>query len=124
MGMPFYGGNLVYECDFETKEDGDAYIKCGGFRGPVIRAFVDGEDAGVIAIQPYTLKVENLKAGKHKLEFKLYGNRSNSFNALHNINPDDYWSGAIYWDTPDGMWSYEYNLKEFGILHSPIIEIR
>lgn len=123
-GMPFYGGNLVYECEFETKENGDAYIKCGAFRGPVIRAFVDDKDAGIIAIQPYTVKVENLKAGKHKLKFVLYGNRCNSFNSVHNINCDHYWNGAIRWDTEEGRWSYEYNLKEFGILHAPRIEIR
>ena len=70
-GMPFYGGNLIYECEFETKTDGDAYIKCEGFRGPVIRAFVDNEDTGVIAIQPYTVKKEKLKAGKHKLKLIL-----------------------------------------------------
>ena len=124
MGMPFYGGSLEYECDFETSVDGDAYISVGTFRGPVIRAFVDGEDAGVIAIQPYKVKVPNLKKGKHTLKLKLYGNRCNSFNSVHNINPDDYWNGAIRWNTEDGHWSYEYNLKDFGILHSPIIEIR
>ena len=123
-GMPFYGGSLIYECEFETKNDGDAYIKCGAFRGPVIRAFVDGEDIGVVAIQPYTVKAENLRAGKHKLTLKLYGNRSNSFNSLHHTNFDDYWNGAIQWDAPDGRWSYEYNLYEFGILHAPMIEIR
>lgn len=124
MGMPFYGGSLVYECEFETTKDGDAYIRCGAFRGPVIRAYVDDTDAGVIAIQPYTVKVKDLKAGKHKLSFTLYGNRCNSFNSVHNINFDDYWNGAIQWDTEDGKWSYEYNLKDFGILHSPMIEIR
>ncbi|MBE7011806.1 MAG: hypothetical protein E7415_03945 [Ruminococcaceae bacterium] len=123
-GMPFYGGSLIYESEFETKNDGAAYIKCEGFRGPVIRAFVDNEDAGVIAIQPYTVKVNSLKAGKHKLKLILYGNRHNSFGSLHHTNFDDYWNGAIQWHTPDGMWSYEHNLKEFGILHAPMIEVR
>lgn len=124
MGMPFYGGTLIYEAEFETKTDGDAYIKVGSFRGPVIRAYVDNKDIGIIAIQPYRLKVPKLKKGKHSLKLVLYGNRCNSFNSVHNINFDNYWNGAIRWDTDDESRSYEYNLKEFGIIHSPVIEIR
>lgn len=124
MGMPFYGGSLIYKSEFKTNANGDAYIRVGGFRGPVIKVFVDGKAVGIVAIQPYNIKVKGLNAGKHTIELKLYGNRCNSFNALHNANTDHYWNGAIQWETEGEQWSYEYNLFDFGILHGPVIEIR
>lgn len=123
-GMPFYGGSLTYRCDFETHESGDAHIRVSSYRGPVIRAFVDGKDIGLIAYAPYRLIAENLPAGKHTLELKLYGNRCNSFNSLHNCNTDRDWCGGDRWYTTGDEWSYEYNLIDFGILAGPVIEIR
>ncbi len=123
-GMPFYGGSLLYHCEFETKTDGDAHLHVGGFRGPVVQVLIDGKDAGIVAIQPYNLTIPGLQAGKHTLTLKLYGNRNNSFNSLHNTNTDHYWNGAIRWETEDKYWSYEYNLYDYGILHAPVIEVR
>ena len=123
-GLPFYGGSLIYRCDFETHESGDAHIRVSSYRGPVIRAFVDGKDLGLIAYAPYRLIAENLPAGKHTLELKLYGNRCNSFNSLHNCNTDRGWCGEDRWYTAGDEWSYEYNLIDFGILAGPVVEIR
>lgn len=123
-GMPFYGGNLVYTCEFENQQSGDALIRVNGFRGPAIRAYLDGKDMGLIALSPYTVTAKDLSAGTHTLELKLYGNRCNSFNSLHNCNTDDDWCGENRWYSEGDAWSYEYNLNDFGIVHGPVIEIR
>ncbi len=122
-GMPFYGGNIVYKAEFETLCEGDARIWVHGYRGPLVKAYVDGEDIGVIAYAPYEAIRKSLAPGKHTLELKLFGNRANSFCALHNCNTDDKWCGEDYWYSTDDSWCYEYRLREFGITCGPVIEI-
>ena len=64
--------------------------------------------------------IRNIKKGKHTIEFKLFGNRHNTFGALHNCSINK-WVGPDYWYTKDDTWCYEYNTKETGILKSPVI---
>lgn len=54
------------------------------------------------------------------LEFTFYGNRYNTFGALHNCG-DSLWFGANYWYSSGNAWCYEYNTKPTGILKSPVI---
>jgi len=122
-GMPFYGGNIIYKTEIET---GDCNLKiiANYYRGAVVRVKFDSKDIGVIVYSPYELNVENVNKGKHIIEFELYGNRYNTFAALHNVD----WS---IWSTTDpntwhvtgNKWSYEYNFKDMGIMKSPIIEV-
>lgn len=137
-GMPFYGGNLIYKTEIETPEC-SIMIRANRYRGAAIRVFVDGVDMGIIAYKPYLLNIDNISAGKHIIEFKFFGNRVNTFGALHNC---DYWTwfGPTKWysfsDSTDPWdagernelystrWSYEYVLKETGIISSPVICIK
>ena len=83
-GMVFYGGNISYETEFEC-ESGIAEIVIPTFTAPCIKVFVDGEDKGLIALSPFSLKFP-ITAGKHKIEFLCYGNRNNTcfFRYYHN----------------------------------------
>ena len=119
-GMPFYGGNVTYETEVETPEC-SLEIRANHYNGAVIKVFVDGEEKGYIAYSPYTLVVDGVKAGKHKIEFKLLGYRENTFGALHKHHV--WWQGPSMWYTKDDNWSYEYNLAEMGIISSPVIKI-
>ena len=56
------------------------------------------------------------------LELTLYGSRQNCFGALHNCS-NAKWIGPNYWYTSGSDWAYEYQLKDMGILKSPVIEI-
>ena len=79
--------------------------------------------AGVIAYSPYTINLRDVPAGKHSICFTLFGNRYNSFAALHNADLKEAWAGPNLWKTQGDKWCYEYRLKEMGILSSPVIEI-
>jgi hypothetical protein len=46
----------------------------------------------------------------------------NTFGALHNCGDND-WPGPEIWYTKDSEWCYEYNVKETGILKSPVIRM-
>jgi len=118
-GLPFYGGNITYHLDVETKTD-TLEIAASYYRGHLLRASVDGADAGVIAFAPYRLKVENLKPGKHRIDLTYFGSRINTFGQLHNNDRfDGQWWGPNSWRSTGPAWTYEYRFWEQGVLKSP-----
>jgi len=135
-GLPFYGGNLTYETEIDTK-DCDLKITANVYRGALLKVLVDDEDAGSIFMAPYSVNVKGLKAGKHKISFKYFGNLHNCFGALHNCTNTDImqgtWCGPNYWYSENdvwaddvslfGNWTYGYKLKDTGILSSPVIHV-
>ena len=121
-GLPFYGANITYHLPFEAESDCDVTLACELYRGALISAQLDGEDIGRIALSPYRLNKSGVKAGAHTLDVTLFGTRVNCFNGLHNCS-NAKWIGPQYWYS-DGMdWAYEYQLKELGILKSPVITL-
>ncbi len=121
-GMPFYGGNLTYRMEVEITEDCDVLINSAKYIGALQKVYFDGEEKGNIAFEPYTLMLENVKKGKHILEMKFFGNRNNTFGALHNCGRST-WYGPNYWYSIEDSWCYEYNLKNTGILKSPVLKM-
>ena len=120
-GLPFYGGNVIYETEIETPA-GDMEIQVNHYRGAIIRVNVDGEDCGVIAYAPYKLTVKDIDEGQHAVSFMLYGNRANTFGPVHDAEPTG-WIGPPAWSTQDSAWTYSYRLREMGIISEPIIKV-
>ena len=77
----------------------------------------------MVAYSPYRLDIENVKAGKHMLDFTVYGTGINTFGALHNCDGACDWHGPESRRTENSAWCYEYMLKETGMLSSPVITI-
>lgn len=121
-GMPFYGGNLTYSFDINTP-DCDIRINASMYRGALMRVSVDGKDYGPLAYAPYEMDIENLTAGSHTVSIKLFATRANTFGSIHNSNRTMGWLGPNAWYTEGFEWAYEYQLKEVGILKSPVIEV-
>lgn len=125
-GLAFYGGNIVYETEIDTPS-GCLEIEASSYRGSLIDVEIDGNPVGSIAYAPYKLCVGNVSEGKHIVKFKLYGNRSNTFGALHTTSIpilDGYvWYGPNIWYTEGQFWAYEYRLSKTGILKSPIFRV-
>lgn len=121
-GLPFYGGNLIYRLPVDVIESGRIEIEITRFRCPLISAAIDGRECGKIAFSPYRISIEGVAAGPHIVELKAYGNRINTFGALHNCNSTDIWMGSPNsYRTANAEWAYEYQLKPSGILVSPRI---
>ena len=57
------------------------------------------------------------------MELTLYGNRYNCFSGLHNAETDLRWVGPNMWFTNGDAYSYEYNLRDMGIMASPVIDV-
>lgn len=117
-GLPFYAGNLIYEVPF-TCEAGTLHLEIPQYRGSLVKVKLDGRDAGIVALAPYRLNCGTVQAGKHVLKLKLFGNRINAFGAVHNADETEEWYGPNLWRTSGNKWSYEYHLKQTGILTTP-----
>jgi hypothetical protein len=86
---------------------------------------IDGESAGHIWRAPFRLVTDKLSAGKHKVSYVLYGNRYNTFSALHTLLADKkgVYMGPDYWRSSGFGWAYEYNTRPMGILKTPVVKI-
>lgn len=123
-GMPFYGGNVTYHLPVEVPSDGVRLrVHAGCYRGALIGVSLDGEPAGRIVLPPYDCVIDGVRRGAHMVELTLYGNRFNTFGALHNINTADTWYGFMYWRSAGDGWSYEYHVRDTGILSSPAVTL-
>ena len=121
-GMPFYGSTVTYKTEFELDRACNVAIRTEFYKGALLRVKVDGKDLGPVAFAPFRAYAEGLEAGKHTMELTLYATRVNSFNGLHNCGKM-LWTGPSYWYTSGVEWSYEYQLKEIGVMKSPVIEL-
>ncbi len=117
-GLPFYGGNITYHLEAE----GNALcIQATRYRGALISVAVDGEEQGKIVYPPYILDVDGLSDGTHKIDITLFGNRYNGFGPVHLTDVKHSWHGPGAWRSDEECWSYEYVLRDVGILASPVI---
>ncbi|MDR0314317.1 MAG: hypothetical protein LBI14_12075 [Treponema sp.] len=129
-GLPFYGGNLTYHLEAETKTSGSLTVEASSYRFMLLKAAVDGADRGIIAYAPYQLTIDGLSAGKHKIDITGFGSRINTFGQLHNnerqvrMNSSHYWWGPNSWRSQGPAWTYEYRFWPQGIMKSPEIGIR
>ena len=121
-GLPFYGANITYQTNFELKQDCSIAIRTEYYKGTLLRIKVDGEDLGVVAFSPYKVFKDHMKAGVHRLEITLFSSRINCFNALHNCSSTN-WIGPNYWYSNGVDWSYEYVLRDIGLMKAPVLEI-
>ena len=120
-GLPFYGGNVVYETEIETPEC-CLEIEVSQYKGTLVGVKLDDGEEKNIAFSPYKAEFENVSAGRHKISFTLYGNRINTFGALHNCTGYA-WGGPHMWYAKNSDWSYEYFTDPMGILKSPVIRM-
>ena len=119
-GMPFYGGNAVYEETLEL-EKGLYEVQVSKFRAPVLEVELDGKHAGMIAFAPYTCRLKIEKSGVHTLGIRAFGSRVNTFGAIHDCDEQEVYFDPNAWRTEEDSWSYEYQLKKTGILKRPVL---
>lgn len=120
-GLPFYAGNLTYVCRFACEKSGRVLLEAAQFRAPLLSVSVDGVPKGKIAFAPYIADLGELKQGQHTLELTAFGCRINAFGPLHNCDNGMQWVGPDAWRTTSESWSYEYRLKQAGVLVTPTL---
>ena len=120
-GLPFYGGNITYHLEAE----GSALrVEATRYRGALISVAVDGEEKGKVVYPPYIIDIDGLSNGKHKVDITLFGNRYNAFGPVHLTDVKHSWHGPGAWRSDEECWSYEYVLRDVGILARPVITVK
>ncbi len=122
-GLAFYGANITYDTVVNLNEKTALEFEISYYRGALIRVDIDGKMAGYIWKSPFRLISDVLDEGEHRVSFTVFGNRYNTFAALHTLLADkkDVYTGPDYWRSSGFAWSYEYNTKPFGILKAPVV---
>jgi hypothetical protein len=121
-GLPYYGGNVVYDSSFVIHEPGRYAIRCPHFGAPLLRLRCDDRDLGPCAFAPYRVELGELQAGEHRLAITAFGHRRNSFGALHNCAPDWRWWGPAAWLTTGADANPVPQLRATGLLRPPLLE--
>ncbi len=117
-GLPFYGGNITYHLEAQGS---CLRVEATRYRGALIGVAVDGKEKGKIVYPPYSLDIDGLADGSHKVDITLFGNRYNAFGPVHLTDARRSWHGPDAWRSDEECWSYEYVLRDVGILARPII---
>jgi hypothetical protein len=125
-GLPFYVGNVIYNCSFTLPPKSDpgsqVALSVPQFSSPVL-AVTDTKTKrkiGRIAFEPHMLSLGSLEAGNHKITITAFGNRYNSFGHLHLPDWVGGWTcGPAFWRTSGGWWTDEYVLRPIGVLECP-----
>jgi len=123
-GLPFYAGNVTYECVVEGTGK-ELALHIARFSNPLLSVSLDGKPLGKIALAPFRLSLGKLAKGSlHKLDITAFGNRVNAFGPVHGTDEERRWFGPDSWRTTGENWAYEYQLKRMGLLSAPIIEVQ
>ena len=122
-GLAFYGANVTYDTEIDLDEKTAVEFEISYYRGALVRVDIDGKEAGYIWKSPFRIVSDELEVGAHKISFTVFGNRYNTFSALHTLLADkkDVYIGPDYWRSSGSGWSYEYNTRPFGILKTPVL---
>jgi hypothetical protein len=121
-GLPFYAGNVHYDFVLRIKGQGTGNqgtrtaIQIPRFAAPLLAVQLDENDVGKIAFQPHVLDLGDLAEGDHKLRITAYGNRDHAFGAVHLPDGLTKWYGPDAFRTAASWWSYEYTIREMGLL--------
>lgn len=110
-GLAFYGGNITYR----IPATGNVLVSNLLYTGTAVS--VNGDTKATFA--PYSIAAfcDGI------LELTVYGNRFNTFGALHNTLDKLYKSHPNEWRTTGAEWTDVYQIRPWGVLEKPVMEI-
>lgn len=84
-GLPLYGHDVAYRKTFSVNNNNGYCVKLDSWKGTVAAVKVNGKNAGIIDIPPYTLDISNqLKSGDNTVEVVVTGSLKNTLGPHHN----------------------------------------
>ncbi len=120
LGLPFYSQKVAYSQNYKVnKADGKLFLlKLPQWKGTVAEVLVNGQQAGLVAWQPYQLDVTSLlKDGDNEITVKVVGNLKNTFGYFY--KPANKWIyGPHEWNySPEKLPAgSEYILEDLGLM--------
>ncbi len=121
--LPYYGGSVTYHLPLDRSEDGRLGLRIPHYRAAVLTASLDGKKLGCVVYPPYEISLGKVKAGTHQVDVKAYISRHNCFGNIHNADRLHPYPSPSSWFSTGSEWTYEYRLKEQGIISTPIVYV-
>lgn len=116
-GLPFYGGVMTYR--FKIDGGKNTKLCLGLFAAPCVCAELDGKRVANLSLSPNSVELGQLNEGEHTLDLIVSLSRINTFGTLHMSDGRRRWFGPDGWYTENKDWSYEYMLKDSGLITAP-----
>ncbi|MFZ1288859.1 MAG: glycosyl hydrolase [Melioribacteraceae bacterium] len=115
-GMPFYSWGVNYRKEFSISKKTKYFISLNDWKGTVASIFVNGKDAGIIALDSDKLNVtEFLVNGNNKIDVKILGSLKNLLGP-HHKNPQPGLVSPWHWRGTEGYPSgNQYQLLDYGL---------
>ena len=116
LGAPFYPWEMKYvkRFDVESASGKSFYVEADKWTGSHAEVWVNGQKAGVLMAEPYTLDVTSLvHAGENEVELRVVGNMENMIGPHHMA-----YNGIVdpnRWNVPTWRKASEYFLTPFGL---------
>ncbi len=123
-GWPFYAGSVSYTTTVEIEHPATYYrVSLGNWNGTVAEVLVNGNPAGIIGFEPYTLDVSKwIQAGKNTVTVKIIGSNKNLLGPFHN-NPGtgltSPWHFRNVKSYPSG---HDYHQLDYGLMENFYLE--
>ncbi len=119
-GFPFYSGKLTYQIPLTVKESGDLRVSVPQYRAATVLGKLDEGEEKQLSFLPNTATFD-VTAGVHTLTLDAYINRTNGFGPLHLADEKMPYQGPFAYRTQGDCFTYEYRLKEQGLISAPQI---
>lgn len=85
LGMPLYGNSVAYTKHVLATGKNDYQVKLNDWKGTAAAVKVNGKDAGIIDIPPYTLNISPyMREGDNTVEVMISGSLKNTLGPHHN----------------------------------------
>lgn len=117
--LPFYAGNIAYECELDFSEDKELSLQIPLYEGSCLQIFIDDKSKELVFLAPYLADLGKITKGKHRITIRLFGNRENTFGNPHRIADGEY--KKYNWDVRGRQLAFTYRLAQFGILTEPLL---
>ena len=123
-GLPHFGGAVTYHLEVEVPEAGELFVRTPHYRAAVLTLALDGKRTGTLVYPPYEASLGAVTVGKHRVDITAYISRANSFGTLHHADRLRFYNDPQSWFTSGALWTYEYRLREEGLISTPIFTLK
>ena len=128
-GFPFFSGRITLAADVELADDEarPGFLVWDRQKAAAAAVRVNGRESPATLWPPYIVPVENLRAGKNRLEIELAGSLRNMLGPhhladgeSHSVGPESFYRvpGTFRWQGKGDVlpqWDDGYCVKEFGL---------
>ena len=121
-GLPFYGGTVTYHADVESNGE-SIEVTVPQYRAGAATVALDGGRPHYVTFAPYRTVFEDVPAGHHHVDIKLYLTRVNGFGPVHCADDKLSYPGPSAYRTGGDSWCYEYRLRPQGLTASPWVKL-